>query len=610
MMIMEIIRLLLPGIILIMLISPGDATAVKEEDIWIFQGSYELGIGERAYLEGFTVRVNEISEGSMPNATLLIYSNSVFMEAFDVDAGVNNEYTYDGELRINVIDITGSKISLEIYKHKSELVWVTDIPKTPFKAGDSLTGNDYRITLEGINGSTAELVVRLGGEDYKRTYSSGDYEKFSEDFMINIVYINKNTQEVFIETLKPGTPQIQIDIGSLQEIYEPDDYVEYELVVTNNGSIPLHGIILTTECDEGNVELVTQQHSILEPEKKKKFQIRVKPDVKPVTNNITITSSVEGYDYRGNEYNNEIDTEATVNSYISIEKKVISREKTSEDPEFGTEQYFQINITVANMADFQTAVTVTDILPPEFIPDDIDSTEWPMVLAAEETKSIGYFASSTEPGDFTFGPATVVWKDNGETYTMQSNQIEGTFHVSGSRVLLQKEISSSYMVVGETIDITLKVINEGDRDMDISFREDLPDELSYVSGENEWHGTLIANGSKEFTYTVRAESAGEYYLPETELSLTDENDKKDSVVSDELFLYIDNEATEAGEDSYEGTYNQIDASATYSDDTSVEDPDITRAEAIGFMVSSFASLFVIIAIVPTFAYLFISRVYK
>ncbi|TQD26993.1 hypothetical protein [Methanolobus vulcani] len=606
---MRLIKLLLLTIIITVFINPVNSTAVKDEDIWIYQGSFELGTGERAYLEGYTVKVDEIDNANVPTATLLIYTNSVFMKSFEVDSGVNNEYIYDGELKICVESIENSKISMEIYKHKSELVWVTDIPKTAFKTGDSLSGNDYRITLKGIDERVANVVVELDGEEYERTYNSGDYEKFTEDFMINIVYINKNTQEVFIETLKPGEPQIQIDIGSLQESYEQNEYVEYELVVTNNGSIPLHGIILTTECDEGEAELVTQQHSILEPGKKKKFQIQVKPDAEPVTRDITITASVEGYDYRGNEYNNEKDTEATINSYISIEKNVISREKASSDPEFGTEQYFQISITVGNKADFQTVVTVTDVLPPEFIPDDIDSTEWTMALAAGETKTINYFASSTEPGDFTFEPATVVWKDSGETYTMQSNQIEGIFHVSGSRVILQKEISSSYMVVGETIDVILKVTNDGDRDIDISFREDISDELSYVSGDSEWKGTLKAGTTKEFTYTVKAERAGEYYLPETELSLTDEDGRKDNVVSDELFLYIDDEATEI-EENYEDTYNQIDASATYSGDTSVADPDITRTEAIGFMVSSFASLFVIIAIVPTFAYLFISRVYK
>jgi hypothetical protein len=166
------------------------------------------------------------------------------------------------------------------------------------------------------------------------------------------------------------------------------------------------------------------------------------------------------------------------------------------------------------------------------------------------------------------------------------------------------------MVVGETIDVILKVTNDGDKDIDISFREDMPDELTYVVGERQWHGTLAAGTVKEFTYTVKAERAGEYYLPETELSITDENDKKDNIVSDELFLFIDDIPTEVEEEAYEETYNQVDATAAYSSDTTVADPDITSVEIMKFLVSSFATLFTVIAIVPTFAYLFISRVYK
>ncbi|MDI3485746.1 MAG: hypothetical protein PWQ50_966, partial [Methanolobus sp.] len=92
---MRLIKLLLLTIILIAFINPVDSTAIKEEDIWIFQGSYELGVGERAYLEGFTVKVNELDSDNTTTATLLIYSNSVFMESFEVDSGVNNEYIYD-----------------------------------------------------------------------------------------------------------------------------------------------------------------------------------------------------------------------------------------------------------------------------------------------------------------------------------------------------------------------------------------------------------------------------------------------------------------------------------------------------------------------------------
>ena len=459
-------KLLSLSILLLILITfaiaPASAYGIREENIWIFQGSYELGIGERAYLEGFTIKIHDINVDNEPSATLLIYRNFVFEEAFQVDAGVNSEHIYDNELRINVLSIGQDKLSLEIYKQKSELVWVTDIPKTSFKIGDTLTGNEYKINLKDMNEDGALISVEYDGSKSEETYSSGDYQKFSDEFMINVVYLKKDTKEVFIETLKPGSPDIQLDSANVKDSYEPDDYVEYELLVTNNGTIPLHGMIVTTECDEGEVDGESQQYSILESGKQKKFIIKVKPETEPMGKNITIISKVQGYDYRGNEYNSEIATEVNVKPYISIEKEIISREKASENPEFGTKQYFQIIITLRNKANFQTAVTVTDQLPASFIPDDIDNTEWTVLLDAGTTETIEYFVSPTEPGDFQFMPATVAWKDGGKTYTLESETIDQPFRVSGSKVIVEKELSSSYMLVGEDIDIVIVISNEGD----------------------------------------------------------------------------------------------------------------------------------------------------
>ncbi len=605
-------KLLSLSILLLILIAPASAYGIREENIWIFQGSYELGIGERAYLEGFSIKVHDINVGNEPSATLLVYSNSVFKEAFQVDTGLNNEHIYDNELRIDVLAINQEKVSLEIYKQKSELVWVTDIPKTSFKIGDTLTGDEYKISLKDVNEDGALISVEYDGTRSEETYNSGDYQKFSDEFMINVVYLKKDTKEVFIETLKPGSPDIKIDSADVKDAYEPDEYVEYELLVTNNGTIPLHGMILTTECDDGKVDGGSQQYSILESGKQKKFIIKVRPEIEPMGKNITIVTKVQGYDYRGNEYNSETATEVNVKPYISIEKEIISREKASETPEFGTEQYFQIIITLRNKANFQTAVTVTDELPESFIPNDMENIEWTMLLDAGSNETIEYFVSPTEPGDFKFMPAAVAWKDGGETYTLESETIDQTFHVSGSKVTVEKKLSSSYMLAGEEIDIIIVISNEGDSNFKALFRESIPDEVTFIEGDSEWDGTLEAGEKLEFTYIVRAERAGEYYLPQTELSITDEEGKKESIVSAEPFLYIDDALVEYDDHIEEGSYNELyDNSFENSDETTITtEAGITRVEAAGFLTSSFISLFLLIAAIPAFAYLYIIRVYK
>ncbi|SFM48909.1 COG1361 family protein [Methanolobus profundi] len=595
--------------ILLILTANANALGIREEDIWIFQGAYELGIGDRAYLEGFTLKVYEIDSTNEASTTLLIYRNAAFKEAFEADTGLNNEYIYNSELKIDVIDIDNDVVSLEIYKKKTELVWINDIPKTSFKTGDTLSGDNYRITLAGINEEGALIEVEYEGEQFEGTYVSGEHQKFSDEFMINIIYLKKDTKEVFIETLKPGAPQIMIENADLKDSYEPNEYVEYELIVTNNGTIPLHGIMLTTESDDGNVEVVSQQHSILEQGKSKVFQIKVDPDIEPMGNDINIISKVQGYDYRGNEYNTEATTVAHVKPYIAIEKEVISKDKPSEDPEFGTEQYFQILITLENKANFQTAVTVTDELPESFIPDDLEDTEWVLSLDAGETKTIEYFASPTEPGDFTFTPATVVWKDGGETYTLTSEEIDQTFHVSGSKVVLTKRISSSYMLIGEEITVQIIASNDGDRTIDASFQETIPEELAFVKGDDNWQGTLEAGESREFSYTLRAQSAGEIYIPGTELSYTNENDRKDKATTDEIFLYIDEPLPGDDEVYFEESYAEENIDYTPVSHTT-EPVEMTGVGAAGFLASSFIGLFVIIALVPAFAYLYIIRIYK
>lgn len=604
-------KVLLLSIILLILIIPANAYGIREENIWIFQGSYDLGITERAYLEGFTIKIHEINVDNESSATLLIYRNSIFKEAVKVDTGLNSEHIYNGELKINVLAISQEKVSLEIYKQKSELVWVTDIPKTSFRTGDTLTGDGYKIIFGDINEDGAVISGEYDDNKFEGTYKTGDHQKLSDEFMINVVYLKKDTKEVFLETLKPGNPDIKLDSADVKDSYEPDEYAEYELLVTNNGTIPLHGLILSTECDDGDVEEQTQQHSILEPGKQKKFIIKIKPETGPIGKNISIISKVQGYDYRGNEYSSETSTEVNVKPYISIEKEIITREKASENPEFGTEQYFQIIITLENKANFQTAVTITDELPASFIPNDIENTEWAVLLDARSTKTIEYFVSPTEPGDFTFMPATVIWKDGGETYTLESEKTDALFHVSGSKVIVEKELSSSYMLVGEEINVTVIVTNEGDNTFKVSYKERIPDELTFIEGDYKWAGILKSGETSKFTYIVRAERAGEYYLPMTELSITDEEGKKESAVSAEPFLYIDDAFVESDIYIEQSSYNEpYDSPFENINETATNEPEITRVEAAGFLASSFVSLFLLIGVVPGFLYLYIIRVYK
>ncbi len=603
--------ILVVTVVLLIMMPSSSAHGINEEQIWVFQGSYELGIGDRAYPEGFTLRLHLIENKGTPAAKMLIYRNGVFREAFLVDDSVNSEHTYGGELKVDILSIDHDTVYMDIYKLRTELVWIRDIPRTSLKTGDILTGNDYRITFKEINENGALIKIDYNGEILEDVYDTNDHEKISDELMINILYINRETKELFIETLKPGSPAIEIMESGVKEAYCPGEPVEYEIVVRNTGTIPLHGLRLKTESGNGNVITPTQQHPVLEPGEEKVFLISIEPDMKPLGENLTVTSNVYGNDYTGNEYNNLIDVGINTRPYISIEKVIFAEKRDSYSPLSVAEQLFHISITIRNMANFQTAVTVIDELPPSFIPMDIENTEWGLVIDAGGSRTIEYIARPTEQGKFHITPAKVMWNDRGKTYSLESKADNEAFFVKGPEITIEKELSSSYVLAGEKTDITIFVRNQGDRHHDITVRDSLPAELAFAEGMNEWHGSIKVGEKKELRYALIADEAGQYHLPGAEITLKEKDGAEYTEVSNSLFLYV--EELLAYEKDHTGNDNSVqDRDHLEGHDTSdLQDGNgFTSIRAAGFLVSSFVVIFLFVAIVPTFIYLYIKTQYK
>ncbi|MDW7731357.1 MAG: hypothetical protein SCH66_02885 [Methanolobus sp.] len=593
--------------------SSAHAYDFHDENIWIFKGMYELGAGERAEIEGYTVKVHTIdTNNSEPTAILLVYINREFKESFYVDTTANSEQAYNDEFKINVLDISDGIVSLETYKQKYERVWVTNVAKTTLGIGDSIKDGGYTLRLDDVTENGAKVVVESKGDSAEGTYLSGDHRKFSDEFMLHVIYVNKNNRELIVETLRPGAPEIRIDILTDKSIYDSGENIEYRFMLTNNGTIPINGLVLTTSSSGGNVNEPKMQHSGLEPTKAKVFTIPVSAPVTPVAKKISILSEVTGYDYRGNAYSGEGQVEVLVGPYLSVEKTVEIIEKPANEIDFGTDEYFSISISLKNTASFPTAVTVRDELDPSLIPHDMENTEWAVLVEPGSVKRITYYAKPTTPGNFTFPNTVAQWKDNGETYTTESDPIDVVFLIHGSKITVEKYLSPNYALPGEEIDVTISVVNAGNREVDAILSDDIPEQFSLVSGKNNWEGTLDAGESKEISYTLVTEETGQLRLPSATVDFTDENGQQGSSTSEEPVLYVDDDMTvnDRPEESYEEITYEEDA-VTYTEPAPESvNPQLGRVEAAGFMVSSFITLFCILAIIPTIAYLYMNRIYK
>ncbi|WP_292462860.1 hypothetical protein [Methanolobus sp.] len=592
------------------LVYPVSAYDIQDESLWIFQGAYELAAGNRAELEGFTVKVHSVDmDSAEPSAIVLVYHNRDFKRSFFTDASANSEQIYDNELKINVLGINSGIVSLETYKQKSERVWVTSVPKTNMKVGDTLEDGSYRVKLKEVGESGALVSIEGKNGVFEETYQSGSYRKFAGDFMIRVIYINPNTRDVSIETFRPGAPALTVDILTDKIVYGSNEDISYVLTLTNSGTIPLHGITMTTGSSAGMVGEPHLQQAVLDPLKVKKFIVPVRTPVTPVTRNILIESQVTGYDYMGNEYSEPASFEVQVRPYISIEKKVEAVRNSPKDTEMGTDGHFMITLTLKNTAGYRTTLEVRDELPSSMIPEGVEGTEWTMLLDAGATKEISYTAKPTEAGSFTFKPGTAQWKDGGETYIVESSPFTDAFIVRGSKVIIEKSIVSSYLYTGEMTEIVVSAVNAGNSNVRITLTDSVPEGLSLVSGQPLWEGDIEAGASKKISYVVKTISAGTVMLPAARADYTDLEGKQYSAVSDTPVIYIDDVlTTEHNQISTDAKPGSVNVQTGETPD--IGNTELTRIEAAGFLLSAFITLFSLLAIIPALMYLAIRGVYR
>jgi hypothetical protein len=611
MLIMAAQKLAILTFILLILTSSAHAYDFRDENIWIFKGMYELGPGERAELNEFTVKVHTVDTDSN-SATLLLYINRDFKESYYVDTGANSEQIYNEELKIDVLDINNGIVSLEVHRQKYERVWITNIAKTSLGIGNSIQDGDYTVKLQDITEEGAKIEVKSDEGTAEDTYISGDHRKFSDEFMVHVIYVNKRTQEVSLETLRPGKPKIKIDTVTDKDSYESGETIDYQFMVTNNGTLPLHGLIVSTDSDEADVSDPEMQHSGLEPTKIKNFIIPLSAPVTPVAKTVKIESEVTAYDYKGNQYSGSGQTEVRIEPYISVEKSVEIVEKPDSSVQSGTEEYFRISISVENTADFPTAVTVSDVLDPSLIPYDLENTEWTLMVEADSVRKIEYLAKPTFPGKFTFEQAVVQWKDDGNTYTVESGPVEGEYLIHGSRIVVEKYVSPNYALPGEEVEVTVNIINAGSRKVEAILSDSVPGQFTMISGSNAWEGSLDAGESEDINYVLVTEATGKLDLGAAKVDYTDEQDQSGSSSSEKTVLYVDDMTESIIPEETAETVQEYGQDTEIHDDADTADakPEVGRVEAAGFMVSSFITLFCILAIIPAIAYLYINRVYK
>lgn len=588
-------------IILLVSIYPTSAYDFQHEDIWVYKGSFEIGPGEKASIERYTLKAYSLDqEAAEPSALILVYKNGDFKKAYYMDAGPNNQRIYDNDLKIEVTEISSGKISLVVYGHEFEKVWVLSTPKASLSKGDVMQEGAYSISVTNISSKAVNISVASPSGKYENGFALRDYKKYDNAFMVRLVYIDAIKSQAFIETYRPGKPDVEVAISPLNESFEADEPVSCILRLTNNGTLSLRGIKIDNKASEGAFDEQTLSLETLAPLQTVALSTGLEIPLAATGRFVSVTTEVSGGDYSGDAYYATDTSSFFVGPYISITKEISGNKSLSGKIVASTNEQLKVSLKLKNMNDIPVALKVVDSVPESFGLQDTGKLEWEMQVDPHTTNGVTYIVSPSIPGNFTLGNAVASWEDNGNKYEVTS--VAPEVLVNGSYVVAEKTVNSGYAMEGEIVTVTLQVSNMGNQEVMLSINDNLPIDADLVSGSLEWSGKLGPGETSLQSYEIAFPEAGEYVLPELEVEYTDRQMREMTVYSNPVEMYIDKEFV-----SEDGEYETAGIASVANEPQASE---LTQVQAAGFLMSSFLSLLCIVALVPVAVFYLVRKVYN
>ncbi|WP_160174930.1 COG1361 family protein [Methanococcoides methylutens] len=579
--------------ILMVLFLTGISSAADEfqyEEIWVHQGVFDLATGDRASAEKYTVKLHEINEEEDGfSATLLLYVDGEFQKSFFADDSLNNEFVHDKDLTVRTLSIDRTKVTLELYLHEYELVWIPSESRK-LAVEDTTQVDNAIIKLLNVSDTIATIKVTIDGKTYVDEYETNAYKKYSDEILLRVRYIDRDSKEINLQPYQPGEPDFKIEINALGDQYSPNMPASFEIYLKNTGTIPARGITVTASSSSVQLDPVSYELAMLDTLKIHKIPVNLTLPETPEKENIVIDVNVDGYAYKGNNYQNSTTAQTIVEPYISIEKTIDTHLLTEEDK---TKRKIIVEMVVYNNASIGHEVNIHDPIPSTFMPIGIESADWTVFIGAGRSENIRYKALPTVAGTYELGPAVASWYSQGETYDVVSDGAAVTIDVEGALLEVEKDVSLSDIYTGEEVDVTVTITNIGLIDVEVSFTEEIPAGFKFISGEKGWEGPLEAGDEKRLTYKVLAQEEGIIDLPPTMVSYTDEDDIQGTFRSNVEKLYV--YSLEPAEINME------------SENIKNDNEPLSRGGHASFLLSAFATIAGILSIVPLIAYFYIRR---
>jgi len=318
-------------------------------------------------------------------------------------------------------------------------------------------------------------------------------------------------------------PTLSLDVIIDRITYKPPDSDIYVTVeIKNNGEAELKNVDLYIDPDGLSVTYgeLTYHLGSITVDGSESIDLKLKVPGLLFNSLFNISANASGIDTEYAAYTAS-DSE-TLNVLPLCDLKINKRTmNTSMDRDV------QVSIEVVNTGIVDLNITFEDTVPPDFelrqpfVPPNIKIEQkkliWNASLAPREEKSYRYYMEPLRPGVFSITPATAEWNIQGINYTVSSNA--PVMAVDGAYLILNRTAFPAQVKCGESVTVSLSVVNIGNKAASVTINDVLPDGTSLVSGNTTLQTTLDANQTAAIEYVIRMEASGNITFPHSEIEL-------------------------------------------------------------------------------------------
>ncbi len=239
----------------------------------------------------------------------------------------------------------------------------------------------------------------------------------------------------------------------------------------------------------------------------------------------SIRVNASGKDRKGKIYSISDQETITASDTLRITKRVsdsILGERIYPESYYGIggirskKEVTYVNIRVDNVQSYPVhGAKLVDTIPPSFnfINDTSGiSISWDFDINSSDYREFRYELRARRPGVYNLPKAELTWKEWGEQVSIESDSPKTT--VSGPYIGIDRSLNKSSVSTGEPVRVTLLIINNGDVPANITVKETLPLNATFLSGNLYFSGFLNPGETARAVYNLSASDDLDFKPPE------------------------------------------------------------------------------------------------